>query len=232
MPDRFAIFFAPAQDSLLWQLGCAWHGRDPATGALHAPLVPPGFTRARREEIVRSACHYGFHATLKAPFSLKAGGDVAALETELRAFTARQRAFVAPALQVSRIGGFLALTMGGPSPQMDRLCADCIERFDQFRASEPPQKVAERRRGLTPRQEVMLARWGYPYVREEFRFHMTLTTRLEEPELGLAERHLQDHFRDALAAPLLIDCIALFEECGGAALRVRSCLPFGARGRA
>ena len=39
----------------------------------------------------------------------------------------------------------------------------------------------ERRRspGLSARQEALLDRWGYPFVLDEFRFHMTLTRRLD-----------------------------------------------------
>ena len=40
----------------------------------------------------------------------------------------------------------------------------------------PPAELARRRAGgLTPRQDELLQRWGYPFVLEEFRFHMSLT---------------------------------------------------------
>ncbi len=43
-------------------------------------------------------------------------------------------------------------------------------------------KELQRRRAanLTPRQEFLLMHWGYPYVLDEFRFHMTLTRRLPD----------------------------------------------------
>jgi putative phosphonate metabolism protein len=228
MADRFAIFFAPRPDSLLWKLGCRWHGRDPATGeGVRAPL-PDGLTAERHEEIVRAPRHYGFHATLKPPFALKPGYCAAMLEAELAALVSRQRAIIAPALEVRRIAGFLALTLAGPCPALDRLCAECVARFDPLRAPESAQKVESRRlAGLTPRQEALLVRWGYPHVMEEFRFHMTLTARLVEPEASLVERHLCAYFRGVLAAPLFIDCVALFEERQAAPLRVRRIFPFG-----
>jgi putative phosphonate metabolism protein len=228
MADRFAIFFAPRPDSLLWKLGCRWHGRDPATGEAFSPPLPEGLSAARHEEIVRAPRHYGFHATLKPPFALKPETSAPMLEAELAALASRLRAIIAPALEVSRVGGFLALTLAGPCPALDRLCADCVTRFDSLRAPESAQKVASRRiAGLTPRQEALLARWGYPYVLEEFRFHMTLTTSLAGPEVSLVERHLRLYFREVLAAPLFLDHVALFEEMAGAPLRVRRFFPFG-----
>ena len=37
--------------------------------------------------------------------------------------------------------------------------------------------------GLAPRQEDLLSRWGYPYVLDAFRFHLTLTGPLPSPEM-------------------------------------------------
>ena len=37
--------------------------------------------------------------------------------------------------------------------------------------------------GLTDRQEALLTQWGYPYVMEEFRFHITLTGALDPAHL-------------------------------------------------
>lgn len=228
--DRYAIFFAPSPDTLLWKLGCLWHGRDPESGDGFRAAPPAGISAARQDEITRQARHYGFHATLKPPFALKAGTRLADLEVGLSDYAARARAITAPALEVSRIGGFLALTLAGSCPVLDRLCADCVSLFDRWRAPESAEKVEARRRaGLTPRQEAMLQRWGYPYVMEEFRFHITLTSWLEEPELSLAERHLRAAFRSVLAMPLYIDRIMLFEELAGTPMRVRRAFPFARR---
>ena len=48
-------------------------------------------------------------------------------------------------------------------------------------ARPPGAAELERRRkaGLSAAQEKMLLRWGYPYVLDEFRFHLTLTGRLQ-----------------------------------------------------
>lgn len=228
--DRYAIFFAPSTDTLLWKLGCLWHGRDPETGqTLRSPPLA-GMSVGRQDEITRQARHYGFHATLKPPFALKAGTRLADLETALWDYAAGACAITAPALEVSCIGGFLALTLAGPCPALDRLCADCVERFDRWRAPESAEKVEARRRaGLTARQEAMLQRWGYPYVMEEFRFHITLTAWLEEPEISIVENHLRGMFHSVLAMPLYVDRIVLFEESKGTPMRLVRAFPFARR---
>ena len=65
---------------------------------------------------------------------------------------------------------------------------------------------------LTPRQRDHLDRWGYPYVMQDFRFHMTLTGRLpperHEPVLTM----LKDRFSALGLKTLAIDRIALFRQ--------------------
>jgi len=60
--------------------------------------------------------------------------------------------------------------------ELGRLAASCVKHFDNFRA---PLTGADRSRRLaahlTTRQIEHVERWGYPYVFEDFRFHMTLT---------------------------------------------------------
>ena len=88
-----------------------------------------------------------------------------------------------------------------------------VARFDPFRA--PPDAVElDRRRAqrLTTRQEAMLQRWGYPYVMEEFRFHMTLTGPLPPAELAAVEAALAPILAPLLPAPFPIDALTLQGE--------------------
>src|SRR5262249_2220033 len=64
---------------------------------------------------------------------------------------------------------------------------------------------------LTPRQRDYLERWGYPYVMEEFRFHMTLTGRLEANRASPLDM-LREGFRDIGIGRLSVDRIALFRQ--------------------
>jgi len=101
----------------------------------------------------------------------------------------------------------------GPSPEVERLAADCTREFDSFRA---PLTAADRARrnpsGLTPRQREYLDRWGYPYVMEEFRFHMTLTGRLAAERREPALTMLRNSFSAIGLKTLAIDRIAVFRQ--------------------
>jgi len=96
---------------------------------------------------------------------------------------------------------------------LHNFAADCVSVFDGFRAPMTPEDRARRNPSkLTSRQCDYLDRWGYPYVMEEFRFHMTLTGRLDaarrEPILAM----LQDRFADLRIEHLAIDRIVLFKQ--------------------
>ena len=65
---------------------------------------------------------------------------------------------------------------------------------------------------LTPRQRDYLDRWGYPYVFEEFRFHMTLTGRLPAERREPVVAMLRERFAATGIGPLAIDAIALCRQ--------------------
>ena len=63
--------------------------------------------------------------------------------------------------------------------ELQDLADRCVVEFDEFRRPAGDAELARRRgAGLTPRQDELLLRWGYPYVLEQWRFHLTLTARL------------------------------------------------------
>jgi putative phosphonate metabolism protein len=197
---RHAIYFVPSVDDALWAFGNAWLGRNPETGAelpVPADAVAP-IAEPRR---------YGFHATLKPPFALADGATEAVLAAALDAFARDRQPFVAPGLVVARIGRFVALVPGGSAPALHALADDCVRVFDRFRAPATREETARRLRAdLSPRQRALLERWGYPYVFEEYRFHMTLTGPLDDPTTAEFEERLR-----ALAAPALAPTLAVRE---------------------
>ncbi len=209
---RLAIYFAPSPDHVLHRLGSAWLGRDAATGAPAAQPPVAGLDAAQLAAITASPRRYGLHATLAPPFALADGADPAGLAAALAALAAR----LAPAELVPRLGlieGFCALLPAAPVPAVSALAAACVELADGFRARPGPAELARRRAaGLTPRQEALLQRWGYPYVHEEFRFHMTLSERLPEAACPPVLAALERHFAPALGRPVQLDALALFVE--------------------
>lgn len=208
---RHAVYFAPAAGSLLEQRAAAWLGRDLLGRTVARPAVP-GFTADRLEALTAPPRHYGFHATLKPPFALAEGTTVDDLTAAMADFASPRASFSAPRPRVEALGDFLALRTD--SVALDDLAADCVRAFDFFRGPQSEAEIARRRSaGLSRRQEDMLNRWGYPYVMDQFRFHMTLTG----PIADAAERDalaawLEDWLAPALTGPLAVREIALYSQ--------------------
>jgi putative phosphonate metabolism protein len=216
------VYFAPAEGSPLERFGAAWLGRSPTTGqGLTSPDLP-GLPPERQSAITAAPRRYGFHATLKPPFQLAEASDEPALVASIGEVAARHRPFAAPRLTLVSIGGFIALVLSRPSAEMQALCDDCVASLDRFRRPAEPGEVARRREaGLSARQEALLARWGYPYVMEEFQFHLTLTDRLAEPEHSQVKQRLADLTAGFCTAPLPVNDLCLFvERPGGRGFRI------------
>lgn len=213
MSERFAIYYAPPRESLCWTLGTAWLGRDPETGEEPVRLQPDGLDLAALDEITHAPAHYGFHATLKPPFALAPGETRGALEEALAAFSAGRSAFLAPAPRVVQLGGCIALVPGTPDGRISTLAEDCVRAFDRFRAPLSPEDMARRQAsGLSARQAILLGQWGYPYVMDQFRFHMTLSGRLEDGRRERVLTALQRLFAPACAQRLQVSGIALYRQ--------------------
>ncbi len=211
---RYAVYFAPAQDSALWHAGSRWLGRDAATGAALEQPAGNGIDPGRLAEITAAPRLYGFHATLKPPFRLKDGTDEAALTAAVEEFASRQSVFSAGRLGVGRLGRFLALVLTDGSSEMNALAGATVRELDVFRAP-PDRGELDRRRqaGLTPRQEAHLVAWGYPYVMDEFRFHMSLTGAFDDDLLrDRIEDALKGIFAPITADPLVVDAVCLFRQ--------------------
>jgi putative phosphonate metabolism protein len=209
---RYAIYFAPPAGSELEAFGRRWLGRDHVTGeAVEQPTID-GVEPAELERITRSARHYGFHATLKAPFSLKEGETANGLNDAMERFAAQRTSFDAPPLRVACLSRWVALTLSAPCPELDRMAADCVRAFEPFRRALSADDIERRRQaGLTPRQDAQMLRYGYPYVFDDFLFHMTLAGPLDQAR--------RDWVRDLLVkraptsrAPLRVDAVALYEQ--------------------
>lgn len=226
---RYAVYFAPPPGSALAEFGATWLGRDCATGDERTQPAVSGIAAERLTAITKSARGYGFHATLKAPFHLKPDRTLAELEAAAAAFAATRSPFPVR-LGLRSLGGFLALMLTPPDHRVTALAADAVRDLDGFRALPSDAELARRREAdLSPQQEELLQRWGYPYVMGEFRFHMTLTSRLPDgPERDAIVAALEPAAAPVVAEPVSIDAIALFrqERPGGPFLMVRR-FPFG-----
>ena len=213
MSGRYAVYFAPKPASQLARFGAAWLGYDVATGKAVAPPVAVGIDVTRQHAITAEPRRYGFHATLKPPFALADGVDAAALAAAIAVLAGSIAAFTAPRLQLANISGFLALTLSEPCTAMHELADRCVSALDHFRAPPSVSELERRRRAkLTLRQEELLERWGYPYVMEEFRLHMTLTARLDAEEGAVVREALAPLVAPLCQSPLAVDAISLFHQ--------------------
>ncbi len=212
---RFAVYFAPRRSSLLARFGCSWLGRDARTGEAVAQPSLDGIPPDRLAALTAEPRRYGWHATLKAPFRLAPDASLGDLVAHAMAFSAARLPFEIPALELGSLGGFLALVPRATPPLLAGLAEDCVRAFDGFRA-KPGRGAAlpGRPRPLSRRQAALLERWGYAYVMEEFRFHMTLTARLPDEERGRIAAALAPHLARLVGRAVPVDAVSLFIEPG------------------
>ncbi len=206
---RYAIFYTPAPGPLA-DFGAAWLGWDPVAGRRVAQGVIEGVDVS---EITETPRKYGFHGTIKPPFALAEGQNEAALRVAFASVCETAVPVTTEALELARLGNFMALQPGKPSAALLAMAADVVRRLDRFRAPLTEAQMARRRaRKLSPEQDRMLERWGYPFVMDEFRFHMTLTGRVSK---GLAPKiadKLEPMLAPLIAAPFKIDALSLMGE--------------------
>ncbi len=180
-PHRVAIYYAPSPESDWWQAGSTWIGRCALTGQ---PLPQPAIDGVAPQTFARLTAdprRYGWHATLKAPFRLAPGQDLDTLWVALHRLCQGRAPFGLAPLQAARLGNFLALQPSQPEPALAQLAADCVQQLQTLAAPLSEDALARRRRaGLTPEQDALLRAWGYPYVLQHFRFHLSLTGPLQE----------------------------------------------------
>ncbi len=210
---RYAIYYAPAQGSSLDQFGAEMLGYDAWIGAT---LPFPGEVVERIadwRELSSDPRKYGFHATLKAPMALADGKSEKMLLAACAEFASSARPIPRFEPVVNSISGFIAVVPAARSNELQQLAADAVRAFDSFRAPLTAEDRARRNpQRLTPRQVEYLERWGYPYVMEEFRFHMTLTGRLDDVRRETVLAMLRERFARLGLAELAIDRIALFRQ--------------------
>lgn len=213
MPEpRYAIYFVPAADTELYRFGAAVLGYDCYSGRETALI--DGVEIRSWKGLVRDPRVYGFHATLKPPFHLTKGFDEADIDDAVLRFASNQPAIPVGKLAVRELGSFVALVPESRRPRLDGLARSCVREFDRFRmAMTEQERVRRLTPGLTDRQIENLYRWGYPYVFEDFRFHMTLTGSLSLAKRTKALRFLCEKFEQMPAsASLIIDQIVIARQ--------------------
>ena len=209
---RYAIYYCPPANADWAEFCAAWLGWDMLTSVFlpHPELAALPLPIAK---ITQAPRKYGLHATLKPPFRLTDGKTQTDLEAACAALANTQPPVQVQALDLIRLGRFLALCADGQTYDLNALAARCVRELDGFRAPMTDAELVRRQgTGLSEQRHQNLVNWGYPHVMELFRFHITLTGRLPKDALPKIELALKDRLSLMLPSPLTIRDLALAGE--------------------
>ena len=211
---RYAIYFAPDATLPLWRFGSAVLGYDADTG--EDVDILPALNRAwpNWSQLTAEPRKYGFHATLKAPFRLRSGATEAQVLAVAKASAQQTHGCALQGLSVATLGRFVALVPVGDVAPLQALAARVDDAFEDLRA---PLSEADRSRrlksSLTRAQTYYLDTYGYPYVHDEFRFHMTLTGGLPAEMLPAVRSRLASLYAGiADTGPITVGSLTVFRQ--------------------
>jgi len=214
MTARYAIYFAPAQNSPWWTFGAGWLGRDEFA---NTPLPAPASTHFETDErlaITLEPRRYGFHATLKAPFRLGKQHTQEHLIERVQALAGQLGPHMLGSLQALSLGKFVALLPTKTTPVLATLAQTCVLGLDDLRAPLTEDELARRQISkLDARELELLHCYGYPYVLEKFRFHFTLTGPVDQPTRQRVIQAVAEQVKQLnQEAPLVLDRLCVFKE--------------------
>ncbi|WP_299613566.1 DUF1045 domain-containing protein [uncultured Tateyamaria sp.] len=210
MYTRYAIYHTPEAGTPLAELGAAWLGWDSAQGSARTHPNVDGVDVAA---VTATPRKYGFHGTIKPPFRLAEGCSIDEVRGALATLCADTAPVTLTGLQLAQLGRFLALVPTGDASDLGALAARVVQDLDTFRAPLSETELSKRRtRRLSPAQDAYLVRWGYPYVLDQFRFHMTLSGNLDQATAQQAEAALNQLLAPIALTPYRIAGLTLLGE--------------------
>ncbi|NQW50235.1 MAG: DUF1045 domain-containing protein [Rhodospirillales bacterium] len=211
---RYALYYAPRAEEALAVAASRWLGRNADTGEARDIVPMSDVSHERLCAIVADPRLYGFHGTLKPPIALVEGATERDFLDAVGSLAATERQIDVAALELAELQDFLALVPSGRCAALQDFSDRCVVEFDEFRRPADEAELARRRAaGLTQRQEDLLLRWGYPYVLEQGRFHLTLTGRVQDPrERGVIQGELRRRFMAFIDRPLAVRDLCVFRQ--------------------
>lgn len=227
MPNvRYAIYYAPRPEEPLAAFGRSWLQRDAEEKGPGRSPPPSDLSDVGKFDVVSAPRHYGLHATLKPPFVPRAGVTAAVVVDAVGDLAARRSVVSIGRVELKSIGRFLALVPSAPAVGLEELAADCVAALDHMREPPTDAEVARRRGAdLTARQDELLRLWGYPYVMEQFRFHITLTGPLDAVARGRVYSALAPLIAPLTRDEMLVRDLVVFVEEYGAPMHVLARIP-------
>jgi putative phosphonate metabolism protein len=207
---RYAIYYAPRAGAFA-TAAAAWLGWDLQTGR---KVVQPALTLPRPlADLTAEPRKYGFHGTLKAPFRLGLGVELADLQHGIKTLASQLAPVEMSGLTLHNLHGFLALVPQGDPADLLDLGAEVVRFLDPYRAALSDAEYARRRpEALTERQRELLGAYGYPFVMEEFQFHLTLSGPVTEPEVEAMQPAALAHFAGLIPQPFAVEDLCLCGE--------------------
>jgi len=211
---RYAVYFAPSIDSPWWRFGAGWLGWDERRSVVLRQPVLKELSQERLHALTAEPRRYGFHATLKAPFRLQPTTDEDLLRGRIQALARELRRVPLGPMEPRSMDNFVALVPAQRQPEIDALAMHCVTELDDLRAPLTAVELERRKPHLLDaRARAFLQCFGYPWVLDLFRFHMTLSG----PVDPATAKCLVMHAREAVAAlnashPLAVDRLCVFRE--------------------
>lgn len=229
-PVRYAIYYLPESDDPLWAFGSSVLGYDALTGAEPTPPSLPSIDSQGISNRTRGPRVYGFHATLKAPFRLRPETHEDDLLAAAGAFANAHEVVSIGEFGIETLDGFVALVPRCQSREVSAFGEACVRWFDSLRAPMTAEERAKRVLSpLSARENELLDRWGYPYVFDMFRFHMTLTGVLARHEAESIARELGE-LHAPLVGPRLLSSICVCAQAPGDRFRLLRRFPLTGSG--
>ena len=179
---RVAIYFLPKKNSSLENFGKNLLGRDInkkkkiSLTRRQKYFINRGFTYFDElKDYCEEPAKYGFHATLKAPFRLKRNVKTKNFYDVISHIAAQHSRFKIKGLKIVYSKKFTFITSRKPNKLLINLESDLVKHLDTFRAELNKTEIKKRiPDSLTFKQNKYLKEWGYPFVFDQFKFHMTL----------------------------------------------------------
>ena len=214
MTARYAIYFAPEDSSELGLFGATVLRRRSldASDWLNPQLAVEFPQPLVWAEQIRQPAHYGFHATLKAPFELAEGQNSDNLLSDFTEFSQTQHSVVLEGLGPVRTCRYDALAFDSQPTAVRQLAKECVTRFEKYRAPLTPTDL-ERRNPASLSDNLLenLNRYGYPHVMDEFNFHMTLSGQNTHENNAYFE-WLCALYKSMVTKPPLLDRLCVFYQ--------------------
>jgi putative phosphonate metabolism protein len=208
MFERYAVFYTPTGP--LADFGAHWLGWDSGVGRA---MPYPEIEEIDVASVTQTPRKYGLHGTLKAPFRLAEGCEVAQLQDATKLFASGQTAFGIGTLSLRHGSGFVALRPRSQEGALQNFAAATVKAFDPFRAPLTDADITRRREAkLTARQDQQMLDWGYPFIFDDFHFHLTLSGRLNADTAAQLICTLSPRLEKIVPDPFMIDAVTLMGQ--------------------